>query len=70
MSEEAKPSRDDNCIRQFIQKEWKYMIGVALVLALLVFGYVEYQHWKQHIINQSQERHPSGNECYNNWRSG
>ena len=54
MSEEQNP-QGKTTIRQFIQKEWKYMIGLALVLALLVFGYVEYQQWKQHIINQSQK---------------
>ncbi|VBB08160.1 Hypothetical protein LUCI_3425 [Lucifera butyrica] len=30
-------------------------MGLALVLALLVFGYREYQQWKQHILEQAQK---------------
>ncbi|VBB05554.1 Hypothetical protein LUCI_0764 [Lucifera butyrica] len=39
----------------FIREHWKYLVGLALVLALLVFGYREYQQWKQHILEQAQK---------------
>jgi hypothetical protein len=37
----------------FAQEHWKYLIGLALVLALLVFVRSEYSDWKQN--NQAQK---------------
>jgi hypothetical protein len=39
----------------FVQTHWKYIIGLAVVLALLVFAYHEYQQWKQRIIDQANQ---------------
>lgn len=39
----------------FLKSNWKYLIGLAAVLALLYFGHQEYQQWKQHIIDQAQK---------------
>lgn len=38
-----------------VKKYWKYIVGLVIVLALLVFAYHEYQQWKQHIIEQAQK---------------
>ncbi|TWH45882.1 hypothetical protein [Sporomusa sp. KB1] len=39
----------------FLKSNWKYLIGLAAVLALLYFGHQEYQQWKQQIIDQAQK---------------
>jgi ribosomal protein L21 len=43
-------------IKAFIKSNWKYLAGLALVLALIYFGRVEYNEWKQHIIEQAQKQ--------------
>jgi hypothetical protein len=42
--------------KSFISNNWKYLLGLAVVLALLYFGRVEYKEWKQHIIEQAQAK--------------
>ena len=39
----------------FIKSNWKYIVGLVLVLALLFWGRQEYQQWKQHIVEQAQQ---------------
>ena len=39
----------------FVKENWKYILGLALVLALGFFLFQEYQQWKQHIIEQAQK---------------
>ena len=39
----------------FIRNNWKYLVGLAVVLALLLWGRQEYQQWKQHIIDQTNQ---------------
>jgi DNA polymerase III alpha subunit (gram-positive type) len=39
----------------FIKSNWKYIVGLVVVLALLFWGRQEYQQWKQHIIDQAQK---------------
>lgn len=39
----------------FAKQNWKYLIGLAVVLALLLWGRQEYQQWKQHIIDQANQ---------------
>ncbi|WP_371363617.1 hypothetical protein SRRS_44950 [Sporomusa rhizae] len=39
----------------FLKANWKYLIGLAAVLALLFWGTQEYQQWKQHLLNQAQK---------------
>lgn len=39
----------------FVKQHWKYILGLAAVLALLAFCYSEYQDWKQHIKEQAQK---------------
>jgi hypothetical protein len=41
--------------KSFISNNWKYLLGLAVVLALLFWGREEYQQWKQHIIDQSRQ---------------
>jgi hypothetical protein len=41
--------------KSFISNNWKYFLGLVVVLALLYFGRVEYKEWKQHIIDQAQK---------------
>nr|WP_092074739.1 hypothetical protein [Dendrosporobacter quercicolus]NSL49860.1 hypothetical protein [Dendrosporobacter quercicolus DSM 1736]SDN11652.1 hypothetical protein SAMN04488502_11242 [Dendrosporobacter quercicolus] len=41
--------------RVFIMHNWKYIVGLAIVLALLLWGRQEYQQWKQHIIEQANQ---------------
>ncbi|SFM08906.1 hypothetical protein [Pelosinus propionicus] len=40
--------------KSFISNNWKYLLGVAVLLSLFYFGNKEYQQWKQHIIDQAQ----------------
>ncbi|MDF2636826.1 MAG: hypothetical protein K0R78_3700 [Pelosinus sp.] len=40
--------------RSFISNNWKYLIGLVVLLAMLYFANGEYKEWKQHIIQQSQ----------------
>jgi hypothetical protein len=42
--------------KSFISNNWKYLLGLAVVMALLYFGRVEYKEWKQHIIEQAQKQ--------------
>jgi hypothetical protein len=39
----------------FIKSNWKYIVGLVVVLVLLFWGRQEYQQWKQHIIDQTQQ---------------
>jgi hypothetical protein len=41
--------------KSFILNNWKYLLGLVVVLALLFWGRQEYQQWKQHIIDQAQK---------------
>ncbi|SFM21466.1 YfgM family protein [Pelosinus propionicus] len=41
--------------KSFISNNWKYFLGVAVLLSLFYFGNKEYQQWKQHIIGQAQK---------------
>mgnify|MGYP000061153650 CR=1 FL=1 len=41
--------------KSFISNNWKYFLGLVVVLALLFWGRQEYQQWKQHIIEQAQK---------------
>jgi hypothetical protein len=41
--------------KTFISNNWKYFVGLAVLLVLLFWGSQEYQQWKQHIIDQSQK---------------
>lgn len=39
----------------FVKTNWKYILGLVLVLVLLFWGKQEYQQWKQHIIEQANQ---------------
>ena len=39
----------------FIRSNWKYFVGLAAVLALLIWGNQEYRDWKQHIKSQAAQ---------------
>lgn len=39
----------------FVKTSWKYLIGLAAVLALLFWGNQEYREWKLHVIEQAQK---------------
>jgi len=41
--------------KSFVQANWKYILGLAVVLALLLWGRQEYRDWKQHIKNQAAQ---------------
>ena len=41
--------------KAFISNNWKYILGLVVVLVLLFWGRQEYQQWKQHIIDQAQK---------------
>ena len=41
--------------KSFISNNWKYFLGLVVVLVLLFWGRQEYQQWKQHIIDQAQK---------------
>ena len=41
--------------KTFISNNWKYFLGLAILLALFYFGNAEYKEWKQHIIDQAQK---------------
>lgn len=41
--------------KAFISSNWKYLLGLAVLLALFYFGNKDYQQWKQHIIDQAQK---------------
>ena len=41
--------------KAFIANNWKYFLGLVVVLALLFWGRQEYKEWKQHIIDQTQK---------------
>ena len=41
--------------KTFISNNWKYLLGLALLLALFYFGNSEYKDWKQHVIDQAQK---------------
>jgi hypothetical protein len=45
-------------MKEFLQREWKYFVGLAVVMILLVFSYFEYWQWKQHIMSR-QDIQPS-----------
>ncbi len=40
-------------VKTFIRNNWKYIIGLALLLAFLFWAWSEYQDWKQHSRIQS-----------------
>lgn len=42
-------------IVNFVKVNWKYLAGLALLLALLFWARQEYIGWKQHIIEQAQK---------------
>jgi ribosomal protein L21 len=44
----------DTC-KSFISNNWKYLLGLIAILAVLCFGYHEYKEWKQYIIDQSRK---------------
>lgn len=39
--------------KTFIRNNWKYVVGLALLLAFIFFVYGEYEDWKQHSRSQS-----------------
>lgn len=39
--------------KNFISNNWKYLLGIIMILVLLYFGHQEYKEWKQHIIDQA-----------------
>lgn len=41
--------------KTFVTNNWKYLLGLAVLLALFYFGNSEYKEWKQHIIDQAQK---------------
>ena len=41
--------------KTFISNNWKYLLGLAVLLALFYVGNAEYKEWKQHIIDQAQK---------------
>ena len=41
-------------LMEFVKNYWKYLLGLAMLLALLCFGHKEYQDWKQHIQQQAK----------------
>ena len=41
--------------KMFISKNWKYLLGIIMILVLLHLGHQEYKEWKQHIIDQAQK---------------
>jgi hypothetical protein len=42
--------------KSFIKSNWKYLLGLAVVLALFYFGRVEYKEWKQHYRSSSESQ--------------
>jgi hypothetical protein len=44
--------------KSFISNNWKYLVGLTMVLVLLFWGNQEYQQWKQHVIEQAQSAVP------------
>ena len=42
-------------VKTFISNNWKYLMGLAVLLTLFYFGNTEYKEWKQHIIDQAQK---------------
>lgn len=43
-------------IINFAKNNWKYLVGLAVLLVLLFFARQEYLQWKQHIIDQAQKQ--------------
>ncbi|WP_371366332.1 hypothetical protein SRRS_07370 [Sporomusa rhizae] len=43
-------------MKEFVKNNWKYLLGLAVLLALLFFARQEYLQWKQHIIDQAQRQ--------------
>ena len=41
--------------KAFVSNNWKYLLGLAVLLVLFYFGIAEYKEWKQHIIYQAQK---------------
>lgn len=41
--------------KTFILNNWKYLLGLAVLLVLFYFGNTEYKEWKQHIVDQAQK---------------
>jgi hypothetical protein len=41
-------------LMEFAKNNWKYLLGLAMLLALLCFGHQEYQDWRQHIQQQAK----------------
>ncbi|AJQ27541.1 hypothetical protein [Pelosinus fermentans] len=44
-----------NTAKTFISNNWKYLLGLAVLLTLFYLGTAEYKEWKQHIIDQTQK---------------
>ena len=40
--------------KRFSKNNWKYLLGLAVLLVLVYFSYYEYQNWKQHVMEQSR----------------
>jgi hypothetical protein len=44
-----------NNVKTFISNNWKYLLGLVVLLVIFYFGTAEYKEWKQHIIDQAQK---------------
>ena len=44
-----------NTGKTFISNNWKYLLGLAVLLTLFYLGNAEYKDWKQNIIDQAQK---------------
>ena len=44
-----------NTGKTFISNNWKYLLGLAVLLTLFYLGNAEYKDWKQNIIDQTQK---------------